>query len=113
MNGSLVRSSHVPQAPFFSKSDVPGILWTCNNPVEGFLRAAGAFFFGKNDVPGFFTACSSPVEVFLRAAGAFFPAKMMFLDFLGHVIALLRSSYLPQAFSFRQTVTRKWLWLYL
>ena len=59
----------------FGKHDVPVILKTCNNPVEVFLCAAGASFFGKNNVPGF----------------------------LGHVIALLRSSYVPQAlFSGRQ-----------
>ncbi len=39
----------------------------------------------KNDAPGIFMTCNSPVEVFLRAADAFF----------------------------RQTVTHKWLWLYL
>ena len=72
MNGSLVRSSYVPQA----------------------------FFFGKNDVPWFFKTCNSPGEVFLRAAGAFFSGKMTFLGFLRHVIALLRSLYVPQAFFF-------------
>ena len=44
--------------------------------------------------------CNSPVEAFLRAAGPFFPAKMTFLEFLGHVIALLRSS--SGTFVFRQ-----------
>jgi hypothetical protein len=70
----------------------------------------------------------------------FFFGKMTFLSLLGHVIALLRSSYVPQAlFSrkngvpvilrtctspvevflraagvfFRQKVIHKWLWLYL
>ena len=38
-----------------------------------------------------------PGEAFLRAAGASFPAKMAFLGFWGHVVALLRSSYVPQA----------------
>ena len=56
------------------------------------------FFPRKNGVPLFFVTCNSPVEVFLRAAGAFFPRKMTFLGILGHVIALLRSSYVPQAF---------------
>ena len=41
--------------------------------------------------------CNSPVEVFLRVAGFFVPAKMTFLGFFGHVIALLRYSYVPQA----------------
>ena len=59
-------------------------------------------FFGKNDVPEIFMTCSSPVEVFLRAAGAFFSAKMTFLGFSRHVIALLRSSYVPQAPFVRQ-----------
>ena len=63
-----------------------------------------ATFFGKNDVPGFFETCNSPVEVFLHAAGAFSSAKMTFLVFLRHVIALLRSSYVPQAIFFR----KKW-----
>ena len=90
----------MPQALFLGKNNVPGIFRTCSSPVEVFLRAAGAFFFGKNDVPGIFRACNSPVEVFLRAAGAFCSAEMTFLDFLGHVIALLRSSYVPQAFVF-------------
>ena len=57
--------------------------------------------------------CNSPVEVFLLAAGVLFSAKATFLDVLGHVIALLKSSYVPQAFFFRQAVTHKWLWLYL
>ena len=57
-----------------------------------------AFLFAKNDVPGIYMTCHSPVEVFLRAAGAFFSAKMTFLGFWGHVMALLRSSYVPQAF---------------
>ena len=60
------------------------------------------FVFDKNDVPGFFETCNSPVEVFLRAAGAFFSAKMTFLGFPRHVIALLRSSYVPQVPFFRQ-----------
>jgi hypothetical protein len=38
--------------------------------------------------------------VFLRAAGAFFSAKMTFLGFLGHVLALLKPSYVPQALFF-------------
>ena len=54
-------------------------------------------FCGQNDVPGILKTCSSPVEVFLRAAGAFFSPRMTFLDFLGHVIALVRSSYVAQA----------------
>ena len=45
---ALLRSSYVPQALFvFGKNYVPGIFWTCNSPVEVFLRAAGAFFSGK------------------------------------------------------------------
>ena len=56
--------------------------------------AAGAFFFGKNDVPGICMPC---VCVCYAAAGAFFSEKMTFLGFLRHVIALLRSSYVPQA----------------
>ena len=85
MHGSLVKPSYVPQAPFFGKNCGPGILKTCNSPVEVFLRATGALFFGKNDVPGIFSTCDGPVEVFLRAAGVFF----------------------------LQQVTHKWLWLYL
>ena len=54
-------------------------------------------FFGKNDVPGFFGTCNNPVEVFLRAAGAFFSAEITFLRFLRHVIALLNSFYVPKA----------------
>ena len=54
-------------------------------------------FFGENDVPGFFETCNSPVELFLRAAGDFFSAKMPFLRFVRHVIALLKSFYVPQA----------------
>ena len=73
-------------------------LKTCNSTVEVFLRVAG-FFFGKNDDPSFSRTCNSPVEVFLRAAGAFFSVKMTFLVFLRHVIALLGSSHVPQAFS--------------
>ena len=40
---------------------------------------------------------NNPFEVFLRAAGTFFSKKNVFLEILGHVIALLRSSYVPQA----------------
>ena len=47
VNGSLVRPSYVPQAPFFAKNGVPGFFETCNSPVEVFLRAAGAFFSAK------------------------------------------------------------------
>ena len=46
------------------------IFRTCNNPVEVFLHAAGAFFFGKNEIPGI----------------------------LRHVIALLRSSMCRRRF---------------
>ena len=59
-----------------------------------------AFFFGKNEVPGFVKTCNGAVEVFLRAAGAFLFGEMTILGFLGHVIALLRSPYVPQAFFF-------------
>ena len=69
---ALLRSSYVPQALFFGKNDVPGIFETCNSPVEVFLRAAGVFPSGTN----------------------------AFLGFLEHVIALLRSSYVPQALFF-------------
>ena len=58
------------------------------------------FYFEKVDVPGFCMPCNGPVEVFLRAAGAFFSGKTTFPGFLGHVIALLRSSYVPQALFF-------------
>ena len=110
MNGSHVCVCYAAAgAFFFGKNDVPGIFMPC----VCVLRCRRRFFFGKNDVPGIFETCNSPVEVFLRAAGAFFSAKMTFLGFLGHVIALLRSSYVPQAPLFRQTVTHKWLWLYL
>ena len=61
-----------------------------------------SFFFGENDVSWFFKKCNSPVEVFLRAAGAFPSGKMTFLGTLGHVIALLKSSYVPQALFFGQ-----------
>ena len=61
-----------------------------------------AFFFGKNDVHGIFRTCDGPVEVFLRAAGVFFSAKMTFLDFLGHAIALLRTFGVLQALFFRK-----------
>ena len=44
--------------------------------------------------------CNSPVEVFLRAAGAFVSTKTAFLVFSSHVITLLRSSHVPQAFFF-------------
>ena len=44
VNGSLVRPSYVPQAPFFDKNVVPGMFMTCHSPVEVFLRAAGALF---------------------------------------------------------------------
>ena len=44
---------------------------------------------------------------------AFFAAKNAFLRVLGHVIALLRSSYVPQEHFFCQKVTHRWLWLYL
>ena len=71
---------------------------------RGLLTCRRRFFFGENDVPVIFWTCNSPVEVYLRAAGAFFSAKMTFLVFFGHVIALLRSSYVPQALFFR----RKW-----
>ena len=33
------------------------------------------FFFGQNDVPGILMTCNGPVEVSLRAAGAFLPAN--------------------------------------
>ena len=46
---ALLRSSYVPQAFFSRKTKVPGIFRTCNNPVEVFLRAAGAFFSAKSD----------------------------------------------------------------
>ena len=59
-----------------------------------------AHFSNKNYVPGFSKTCNSPVAVFLHAAGTFFSAKMTFLGFWRHVIALLRSSYVPQAFLF-------------
>ena len=32
-------------------------------------------FFGRNQVPEIFMTCNNPVEVFLRAAGAFLPAN--------------------------------------
>ena len=83
---------------FSGKNDVPGILMPC----VCVMHCRRRFFFGKNDVPEIFMPCNSPVEVFLRAAGAFFSAKMTFLRFLWHVMALLRSSYVPQAHFFRQ-----------
>ena len=125
---------------FFGRNGVPWFFRTCDSPVEVFLRAAGALFSAKMTFLEFFKTCERPVEVFLHAAGAFFSAKMTFLGFLGHVIALLRSSHLPQALFFRQKwrslifrtcnspvevflraaggffrqqVTHKWLWLYL
>ena len=49
MNGTLVKPSYVPQAHFFGKRDVPGILRTCDSPAEVFLRAAGLFFSSKSD----------------------------------------------------------------
>ena len=129
---ALLKSSYVPQAFFFGRSDVPGFLKTCNSPVEVFLRAAGPFFSAKMTLLGFLghviallrssyvpqafifrqkwrswisKTCTSPVEVFLRAAGAFFSAKIAFLGFFGHVIALLRSSYVPQALFFLAKMT--------
>ena len=85
---------------------------TCTSPVEIFLRAAGVVF-QQNDVHEIFVTCTGPVGVFLPAADIFSAAKMTFRGFLGHVIALLRSSYLPQALFFRQTVADKGVWLYL
>ena len=46
---ALLRSSYVPQAPFFRQNDVPGIFVTCNSPVQVFLRDAGMFFPAKSD----------------------------------------------------------------
>ena len=66
---------------FSGKNDVPGMFWTCNNPVEVFLSAAGAFFSAKMTFLVLFRTYNSPVEVFLRAAGAFFSAKMTFRVF--------------------------------
>ena len=102
VNGSLVWSSYVPQAPFFGKNDVPRILKTCNSPVELFLRPAGAFFPAKMAFLGFL----GHVMILLRSSygpqALFFFAKMTILGSLGHVMALLRSSYVPQAPFFRQ-----------
>ena len=100
VDGSLVSSSYVPQAPFFSGSnsvprifrhvitllrfsyvpraffsgqnDVPGISRT---PCSGLLTRRRRFFIGRNNVPGLFRTCNSPVEVFSRAAGVFFCEK--------------------------------------
>ena len=45
------------------------------------------------------------MEVFFRAADVFVSTEMAFLFFLGHVIALLRASYVPQAFFCSTKVT--------
>ena len=66
----------------------------------GLITCRRRLFSGRNDFPGFLKTCNSPVAVFLHAAGAFFSVKMTFLGFVGHVIALLGSSYVPQALFF-------------
>ena len=85
---------HCRRRFFFGKNGVPGIFMPC----VCVMHCRRRFFFGKNGVPGNFATCNSPVAVFLRAAGAFFSARMTFLRFLWHVVALLRSSYVSQAF---------------
>ena len=45
----LLRSSHVPQALFFRKNDVPVIFRTCTSPVEDISPAAGALFPANSD----------------------------------------------------------------
>ena len=47
VNGNMVRSSYVLQALLFRPMNVPELFCTSNDPVEVFLRAAGAFFRGK------------------------------------------------------------------
>ena len=46
-----MRSSHLPQAPFFRKNDVIGIVLTCNHLAEVFSLAA-VLFVDKNGIPG-------------------------------------------------------------
>ena len=99
MIGSLVRSSYVPQVLFFGKNDVPVISKTCNNPVEVFLRAAGAFFSAKMPFLRFLGHVITLLRLsFVRKH--FFVGKNEFLAFLEHVIILFRSSYVPKAYFF-------------
>ena len=69
-----------------------------------------ALFFLKKWRSWYFYALCA---LWCTAAGAFFSEKMGFLGFLRHVMALVRSSYVPQALFFGKKVTHKWLWLYL
>ena len=86
---------------------------TCNNPVEVFLGAAGVFFPAKMTFLGFFGHVIALLRSSYVPQALLFSSKMTFLGLLGHVMALLKSSYVPQALFFRQAVAHKSLfWLY-
>ena len=80
MNGSLVKSSRLPQALFSFKNLRSLDFITCISSVEVFLAAASAFSIKKwcslDSIP-----CIISVEAFPAAAGAFFLPKMTFLGF--------------------------------
>jgi hypothetical protein len=67
------------------------------------------FFSEKNEVPVILMPCVCVMHCRKRL----FFSKNDVPGILWDVLALLRSCYVPQALFFRQTVTHKWLWLYL
>ena len=68
-----------------------------------FLRAAGAFFQAEVTFLGFFGHVIALLRSSYVPQALFLSAKMTFLGFLGHVIALVRSAYVPQAFFFAKS----------
>ena len=63
-----------------SRSWIPGIFMPC----VCVMHCRRRFFFGKNGVPCFFVTYYDPVEVFLRAAGAFSTGEQWLTNGFGY-----------------------------